>query len=172
MTCPGIIGTRRAPASERLNAPVTLLACRVRGQRRLANAAMISIVDDDKSVRSATRTLLECLGYTTATFASEFLQSGRLRETDRLIADAQMPGMSGLDLQNHLIASGDTTPVIFITGFPDESLRKRALSAGAFGFLTKPFTEQSLRTCLNRALARRLQLPEPSDPGKATGDAT
>ncbi len=124
----------------------------------MANAAVISIVDDDKSVREATRTLLECLGYATATFASaeEFLQSGRLRETDCLIADVQMPVMSGVDLQNLLIASGDTTPVIFITGFPNESLRKRALSVGAFGFLTKPFTEQSLLTCLARALANRL----------------
>ncbi len=135
---------------------------------------MISIVDDDKSVRDATRTLLECLCYAAATFASaeEFLRSGRLRETDCLIADVQMPVMSGVDLQNLLIASGDTTPVIFITGFPDESLRKRALSAGAFGFLTKPFSEQSLLTCLNRALAHRLKSPELPDTGEATGCAT
>ncbi len=145
------------------------------GQRALSNGARISIVDDDKSVRNATRTLLECLGYATATFASaeEFLQSGRLRETDCLIADVQMPGMSGVDLQNHLIASGDTTPVIFITGFPDESLRKRTLSAGALGFLTKPFTAQSLLTCLNRALAYRLPSPEPlvANAREATGGA-
>lgn len=143
---------------------------------RLANAAMISIVDDDKSVRNATRTLLECLGYATVTFASaeEFLQSGRLREIDCLIADVQMPGMSGVDLQNHLIASGDTTPVIFITGFPNESLRKRALSAGAFGFLTKPFTAQSLLACLDRALAYRLHSPEQpaAEAGEATSGAT
>ena len=97
---------------------------------------MISIIDDDKSVRNATSTLLGCLGYATATFASaeEFLQSSRLQETACLIADVQMPVMSGVDLQHHLIASGDNTPVILITGFPNESLRKRALSVGAFGF--------------------------------------
>ncbi len=123
---------------------------------------MISIIDDDDTVRNATGTLLECLGYATATFASaeEFVQSGRLQETDCLITDVQMPGMSGMELQNHLIASDDTTPMIFITAFNEESLRRRVLGAGAFGFLTKPFTEQNLLTCLNRALMHRLHSPE------------
>ena len=103
----------------------------------MANAAMITIVDDDRTVLIATSDLLKSLGYATATFASaeEFLQSGRMRETACLITDMQMPGMSGLDLQQHLVASGDTTPVIFVTAFPEESLRERALSAGAFGVL-------------------------------------
>jgi FixJ family two-component response regulator len=116
---------------------------------------MISIVDDDRSVRNAARTLLRSLGYSTATFASaeEFLQSGRLQETACLITDVQMPGMSGVDLQNHLIAKGDKTPVIFVTAFPEDSLRARALGAGAFGFLTKPFSEDSLLACLDKALA-------------------
>ena len=98
---------------------------------------MITIVDDDRTVLIATSDLLKSLGYATATFASaeEFLQSGRMRETACLITDMQMPGMSGLDLQQHLVASGDTTPVIFVTAFPEESLRERALSAGAFGVL-------------------------------------
>src|SRR5215469_10035789 len=118
---------------------------------------MISIVDDDRSVRIATRDLLKSLGYATATFASaeEFLQSGQTRETACLITDMQMPGMSGLDLQQHLVASGDTTPVIFVTAFPEESLRKRALSAGAFDVLIKPYTPESLLACLKRALAHR-----------------
>jgi FixJ family two-component response regulator len=118
---------------------------------------MISIVDDDKSVRNAARTLLRSLGYSTATFesAEAFLQSGRLRETACLITDVQMPGMSGVDLQDHLIASGDTTPVIFVTAFPEERIRARALSAGAFGFLTKPFSEKCLVACLDKALAHR-----------------
>ena len=123
----------------------------------MANAAMITIVDDDRTVLIATSDLLKSLGYATATFASaeEFLQSGRMRETACLITDMQMPGMSGLDLQQHLVASGDTTPVIFVTAFPEESLRERALSAGAFGVLIKPFTPQSLLACLKRALAHR-----------------
>ena len=122
----------------------------------MVNNAMISIVDDDKSVRNAARALLKSLGYSPATFASaeEFLQSGRLKETACLITDVQMPGMSGVDLQDHLIASGDRTPVIFLTAFPEEELRERALAAGAFGFLTKPLSEESLIACLDKALAR------------------
>jgi FixJ family two-component response regulator len=118
---------------------------------------MISIVDDDKSVRNAASTLLKSLGYSAATFASaeEFLQSGRLHETACLITDVQMPGMSGVDLQNHLIARGDTTPVIFVTAFPEKAMRERVLNAGAFGFLTKPFSKDSLMACLDQALAHR-----------------
>ncbi|MBV9530805.1 MAG: response regulator [Bradyrhizobium sp.] len=116
---------------------------------------MISIVDDDKSVRNAARALLKSLGYSTATFGSaeEFLQSGLLQETDCLITDVQMPGMSGFDLQDHLIASGDMTPVIFVTALPEKRLRERALGAGALGFLTKPFSEDSLIACLEKALS-------------------
>jgi FixJ family two-component response regulator len=67
----------------------------------------------------------------------------------------QMPGMSGVDLQAHLIANGDQTPVIFVTAFPEDSVRSRALGAGAFGFLTKPLSEDSLIACLDKALAHR-----------------
>jgi FixJ family two-component response regulator len=115
---------------------------------------MISIVDDDKSVREAAKMLVRSLGYTTATFASaeELLQSGRLRDTACLITDVQMPAMSGVDLQSHLTASGHCTPVIFVTAYPEESIRERALDAGAFGFLSKPFNEDSLIACLDRAM--------------------
>ena len=116
--------------------------------------AMISIVDDDKSVREAAKTLLRSLGYATATFASaeEFLESGRLGDTACLITDVQMPGMSGVDLQSHLTANGHCTPVIFVTAYPEESVRKRALDAGAFGFLSKPFSQECLISCLDKAL--------------------
>jgi FixJ family two-component response regulator len=119
-----------------------------------AKNAMISIVDDDKSVREAAKMLIGSLGYATASFASaeEFLESGRLRDTACLITDVQMPGMSGIDLQSHLTANGHCTPVIFVTAYPEESIRERALSAGAFGFLSKPFSEESLIACLDRAL--------------------
>jgi FixJ family two-component response regulator len=63
-----------------------------------------------------------------------------------------MPGMSGVDLQTHLTANGHCTPVIFVTAYPEESVRERALRAGAFGFLSKPFSEESLIACLDRAL--------------------
>jgi FixJ family two-component response regulator len=123
--------------------------------KRSASRAMISIVDDDKSVRDAAKTLVRSLGYEAATFASaeEFLESGQLDETACLITDVQMPGMSGADLQNHLIANGDCTPVIFVTAFPECGLRERVLCAGAVGFLSKPFREDSLIACLNKALA-------------------
>jgi FixJ family two-component response regulator len=117
---------------------------------------MISIVDDDRSVREAASMLILSLGYTAETFASaeEFLESGRLCETNCLITDLQMPGMSGIELQSHLAAHGHGTPVIFVTAYPEESLRARALGAGAFGFLSKPFSEDALIACLDRALER------------------
>jgi FixJ family two-component response regulator len=124
---------------------------------------MIAIVDDDRSVREAAKTLVGSLGYATAAFASaeEFLESGRLRETACLITDVQMPGMSGVDLHDHLTANGHSTPVIFVTAYPEESVRVRALDAGAFGFLSKPFTEESLIECLNLALEHyRSRSPE------------
>jgi FixJ family two-component response regulator len=116
-------------------------------------AQMISIVDDDKSVREAESSLIKSLGYATKTFASaeEFLESGRLRDTACLITDVQMPGMSGVDLQSRLVANGHRTPVIFVTANPDERTKKRALDAGALGFLSKPFNEESLIACLDRA---------------------
>jgi FixJ family two-component response regulator len=124
-----------------------------RGDFILANP-MISIVDDDSSVRGAAKMLLKSLGYATATFASaeEFLGSGRLCDTACLITDVEMPGMNGVDLQSHLIANGYCTPVIFITAYPEETIRERALDAGALGFLIKPFSEESLIACLNKAM--------------------
>jgi FixJ family two-component response regulator len=121
---------------------------------RLAKSTLISIVDDDKSIRDAAEMLVRSLGYAVATFASaeEFLNSEQLRTTACLIADVQMPGMSGVDLQSQLAANGHRTPMIFMTAYPEESIRKRALKAGAFGFLSKPFNEASLTACLNKAL--------------------
>jgi FixJ family two-component response regulator len=117
---------------------------------------MISIVDDDESIRNAVKALIRSMGYATATFASaeEFLQSGRLHDTACIITDVQMPGMSGIDLQDHLTTSGHRVPVIFVTAFPDESIRERAMEAGACGFLSKPFREESLIECLDQALER------------------
>ena len=126
------------------------------GVRPVAEYPMISIVDDDKSVREAANMLIKSLGYATATFASaeEFLGSGRLRNTACLITDVHMPGMSGVDLQNHLMANGYRTPVIFMTACSDERIRARVLGAGALGFLSKPFREESLIACLDRAMGK------------------
>ena len=117
---------------------------------------MIGIVDDDVSVRESLRSLLESLGYAVSTFesAERFLESGRLAETSCLISDVQMPGLSGLDLQSRLLAKGCCIPVIFITAFPEERFRIRASSAGAIGFLSKPFDEGALIKCLETAIQR------------------
>jgi FixJ family two-component response regulator len=117
-------------------------------------APMISIVDDDTAVREATQDLVRSLGYSAAAFASaeEFLGSEQLSTTDCVIADVQMPGLSGIDLQQRLLADGRNLPIIFITAFPDERTRKRALGAGAVGFLSKPCREELLIGCLKKAL--------------------
>jgi FixJ family two-component response regulator len=122
----------------------------------LCCAPVISIVDDDASVRDAMNGFVRSLGYVAATFrsAEEFLCSERLNDTSCLIADVQMPGLDGLELQGHLIAEGHPLPMIFVTAFPEERIRTRALKAGAFGFLSKPFEEETLIDCLNKALGR------------------
>jgi FixJ family two-component response regulator len=115
---------------------------------------IISVVDDDASVRTATARLLRSLGFSAHAFASaqEFLSSPRLRETSCLIADVEMPGMTGLELQEHLIAHGHRTPMIFVTAFPEDRIRERAMKAGAVDFLSKPFDEPRLLECVERAL--------------------
>jgi FixJ family two-component response regulator len=123
----------------------------------LQDYPLVSIVDDDESVREATRGLVRSLGLAAATFASaeEFLRSDRVGDTSCLITDVQMPGLSGVDLQSCLIAQGHRTPIIFITAFPEDSVRTRVLNAGAIGFLSKPFDEECLIDCLDLALKSR-----------------
>jgi FixJ family two-component response regulator len=120
-----------------------------------AEAAVISIVDDDASFRRATARLVRSLGHAVAAFSSaeEFLSSDRLRNTACLISDVQMPGMSGIELQNQLRAQGVQLPVIFITAYPESKAREQALAAGALGFLNKPFNEDKLIACLDQALS-------------------
>lgn len=117
---------------------------------------VISIIDDDASVRVATNSLVRSLGYTVNTFASaeEFLRSAHLNDTSCVIADVQMPAMSGVELQALLLTQGQRVPFIFITAFPEETIRARALKAGAIGFLTKPFDGRTLIRCLDTALER------------------
>jgi FixJ family two-component response regulator len=120
----------------------------------LSTPSVISIIDDDASVRAATNNLLRSRGYIVHTFASadEFLRSPHLRETSCVIADVQMSGMSGVDLLNDMRRRGNNAPFIFITAFPDERVRARALEAGALCFLAKPFAAPSLISCLDTAL--------------------
>ena len=120
----------------------------------MSNAPLISIVDDDALARHGIRELIESLGYRTITFGSaeDFLKSNMAADTACLITDLQMPGLSGLELQEALRSQGSHTPVILITAFPNEKHRNRALDNGAVGFLSKPFDEASLIKCLTAAI--------------------
>ena len=116
---------------------------------------LISVVDDDESMREAVRGLMKSLGYTAEAFASaeEFLNSRQVLRTSCLIADVHMPGMTGLDLHRHLVASRKTIPTILITAYPDDSVRERALGDGVACYLSKPFDENDLLACIRSSLS-------------------
>jgi FixJ family two-component response regulator len=118
--------------------------------------SVISVIDDDASVRAATNNLLSSHGYLVHTFASaeDFLRSADPGGASCVVADVQMPGMSGLDLLTHVRTLGNGVPFIFITAFPDESVRARALKVGAICFLAKPFAGPVLIDCIETALNR------------------
>lgn len=115
---------------------------------------MISIVDDDQSVREATASLMRAAGYEPEAFccARDFLASERVGRTDCLIADVQMPGMSGFELHGELVQSGHTIPTVLITAHPDEKAKARALGAGVVCYLSKPFKLDELLDCIQTAL--------------------
>jgi FixJ family two-component response regulator len=117
---------------------------------------VIAVIDDDAAVRAATRNLLIARGYVVHAFASgeDFLRSPELQDISCVIADVHMPGMSGLDLLAHMRGNGIRTPFIFMTAFPDDQVRARALKQGAIGFLAKPFAPPALVSCLDQALKR------------------
>lgn len=123
----------------------------------MSKPPVIAVVDDDGSVRAATCNLVRSLGYIVHAFASaeEFLQSPHLNETSCVIADVQMPAMSGLELQSYLISKGYRLPFIFITAFSVEKARVSAMKAGAIAFLTKPFAGEALIDCLDAALRQQ-----------------
>ena len=114
---------------------------------------VIAIVDDDEALREGMKSLVRSLGYAVSTFGSaeEFLNSERISDTSCLITDLHMPGLSGLDLQDLLIAQGHRFPIIFLTAYPDEDVRIRAMKAGAIGFLSKPSSDEHLLGYLNKA---------------------
>jgi len=122
---------------------------------------MIAIVDDDESVREATKSLVRSLGYQAATFCSaeEFLESEQSKTTACLITDVRMPGMSGVELQDRLIADGRSMPTVFISAFSDERVQQKVLESGAIGYLHKPFEEDRLIACIDTALKGRI--PDP-----------
>jgi FixJ family two-component response regulator len=116
--------------------------------------ALVSVVDDDESVRESLPDLLRELGFAAKAFASaeEFLSSGDVAATSCLLLDISMPGMSGPQLHDELTARGQATRIIFITAQADATLRQQLLARGAVGCLFKPFSEQELKAALDAAL--------------------
>jgi FixJ family two-component response regulator len=123
---------------------------------KLPRTAVIAIVDDDHSVREALTGLVRSLGYGAMAFerAEDFLKSKRRRSVSCVIADVQMPGITGLELYQRLSASGKPVPTILITAYPDDGVRERALSTGVIGYLSKPFDDDDLLACVRSALTR------------------
>ena len=123
----------------------------------MPKTAVIAIVDDDHSVREALTSFVRSLGYAAMAFqcAEDFLKWSRCCGLSCVIADVQMPGMSGVELHNRLIGSGEPIPTILITAFPDEKARERALQAGVVCYLGKPFSEDDLLACIRSILGRR-----------------
>ena len=123
----------------------------------MRETALISIVDDDESMREAIQSLLRSVGFRAKTFASgeQFLQSDQIENTACLILDVRMPGMSGLDLQRRLMATQCRIPIVFVTAHGEEEALSRALQEGAVDFLLKPFSEEALLNAIQVALHAR-----------------
>jgi FixJ family two-component response regulator len=120
----------------------------------MVTRSLVSIVDDDESVRESLPDLIREFGFLVRAFSSaeEFLASDSLSETKCLILDIAMPGMSGPDLQQELKLRGQAIPIVFITAHDDDAIRPRVLSAGAVECLLKPFSDAALRNAINDAL--------------------
>ena len=115
---------------------------------------LISVVDDDESIRRTTTFLIESFGFRAAAFESAegFLKSGQLHDTSCLIVDVQMPGMTGLELQSELAAAGYDIPIVFMTAYENKVSRQQAMQAGAVAFLAKPFGDEQLLQTVRLAL--------------------
>ena len=118
---------------------------------------VVSIIDDDLSVRVAVADIVRSMDLTANAFASghDFLRSSGLADTACIVADVQMPGISGIELQQALSARALKIPMIFITAYPDERIRAKALDGGAICFLNKPFGGSTIIECIERALSAR-----------------
>jgi FixJ family two-component response regulator len=123
----------------------------------MTSGPLVSVVDDDESVRESLPDLLREFGFAVETFASaeEFLSSGRMSETRCVILDVAMPGMSGPDLLRELILRRQHIPTIFITAHGDQTTRPRLIAQGAVDCLLKPFSDIALREALDAALGAR-----------------
>jgi FixJ family two-component response regulator len=118
---------------------------------------LVCVVDDDSLIRDSTVRLIRSFGFRVETFASaeEFENSDCLEETACLILDVRMPGMGGLELQDRLSEASERIPIIFITAYADDEQERRAMKAGAVGFLYKPFSQESLLRAVRSALGEQ-----------------
>jgi FixJ family two-component response regulator len=118
--------------------------------------SLVSVVEDDQFFRESMRRLMRSLGYRVEVFASaaDFRASPRLAETACLIADVNMPVMTGVELYRHLIDSGHEIPTILVTAYADDDVGSRALNDGVICYLRKPVDEKHLKQCLLAALQR------------------
>jgi FixJ family two-component response regulator len=123
----------------------------------MAQRQVIAIVDDDTLIREALKDLLESAGYSSVVFSSAqgFLKSKRLTRFACLITDMRMPGTSGIELYQKLVAAGHAIPTILITAYPEEAVRARAVRAGIRCYLPKPVTSDALLACVDEALDAR-----------------
>jgi FixJ family two-component response regulator len=121
---------------------------------KVPHKPVISVVDDDETVRETTTDLLTAMGFVAVAFSSatDFLNSGQQHNTSCLVADVQMVGMNGLELHSRLVGSGNTIPTILITAYPNDRDKVRALQAGVACYLAKPFTHHNLLACIRGAL--------------------
>ncbi|MFC1489298.1 response regulator transcription factor [Thermodesulfobacteriota bacterium] len=124
----------------------------------IKHSKTICVVDDDPSVCKALSRLLKSAGFSVKTYASaqEFLYDDHAEGSDLLVLDVRMPGMNGLDLQNHLAASGHTIPIVFITAHENGITKKKAMASGAVAFLLKPFGEKDLLEAICKGLDRNI----------------
>ncbi len=123
----------------------------------MAQRQVIAIVDDDALIRETLKDLLESAGYTSMVFSSAqgLLESKRLASFACLITDMRMPGTTGIELHQKLVAGGHAIPTILITAYPDETGRARAVRAGILCYLPKPVTSDALLACVDEALEAR-----------------
>lgn len=121
--------------------------------------ALVHIVDDDESIRRAVRGLIESVGFSSATYSSaqEFLAAERPDRPSCLVLDVQLPGLSGLDLQQQLVGTENSLPIIFLTGWGDIPMSVRAIKEGAVEFLTKPINAPALLAAIRHAVEKDRQ---------------
>jgi FixJ family two-component response regulator len=121
----------------------------------MTNKQLVAIVEDDQFFRESMGRLMRSLGYTVEAFASaaDFLGSPRLAETACLVADVQMPMMTGIELHRHLTRAGGAIPTILVTAYPNDADRVSVLNDGVICYLRKPVDEEYLKKCLHAALS-------------------